>query len=245
MRFARSLLLATALFFVPPAASALADDWKPDDTVTNSFTVEGDVVTQTARVVVSVEAAMAGVDASKARGAMQSAVQGLADGKWRLTTFNRSTDSTGLERWYAQYEARLPEASLGGLADRAKAASKAGMQLSIATMDFTPTLAETEAVRGALRQQVYAQAVAELGRLNAALPGRNFRIAGIMFSENGAPPMMAPMMLKAARADMATMEASPPAEVSQRISVTASATYAALAPTEIETPKTKTVPATQ
>ncbi len=86
---------------------------------------------------------------------MTKAVNNLAKADWRLTSFNRSEDQTGLERWSATFEARLPETDLNGLAETAKKISKAGMQLTIADIDFSPTLEEMETARAGLRTQVY------------------------------------------------------------------------------------------
>ncbi len=234
----RILLLAFAIALLPQFS--IADDFKPDDLVATPLVAEGFVTTQTARVVVAVQAALTGEAAAKARLLMQQAVQALANPaaneEWRLASFQRSQDEAGLERWVARYEVRLPEAELGGINDRAKASSKAGMQLAVEQIDFSPTLAETEAVRAKLRQEIYAQADAELKRLNAALPGRQFRIASISF-DGASPPMPMQKMMRAEMmmASSVAMDAgAAPAEVAQRLALSAQVAFAALAPTETE-----------
>ncbi|MBI1274157.1 MAG: hypothetical protein GC131_08780 [Alphaproteobacteria bacterium] len=222
--------LFVTLLAISPAA--LAEDYKPDDTVTFDLVAEDWVTTQTARVSVTVDAAVSGEAAGTMRDAMVKAVSGLAKGEWKLTGFSRGQDSTGLERWNATYEARLPEAALGGLHDIAKKQSKAGMQIKVMDIDFSPTLAEMEAARAGLRAQLVKQAGEQLATINATLPGRNYRIGEIGFG--GASPPMRPMMMKTMRAEMATFAAdtggAEPMERAQKVTMSARVVYAALAP---------------
>lgn len=197
MRLHLILLTALLLLICPPA---YADDEKPDDSVIFTLATEDWVTTQTARVTVGVEAAVTAATTGTARAEMQKAVNELAKGDWRLTSFNRSQDQTGLERWSAQFEARLPEAQLGGLDDSAKKASKPGMQVTVYSIDFSPTLQERQAVQNQLRTQLYQQANQQLTALNNALPGRNYRIAMVDFSGYEVMPqvaMMKPQMMRA------------------------------------------------
>lgn len=94
-----------------------------------------------------------------------------------------------MERWSATFEARIAENMLGGLNEKAKQLSKAGMQLMVNDMDFSPTLDETQAVYGQLRTQIYKNANEQLTALNAAIPGRSYRIASINFTggSDGSP----------------------------------------------------------
>lgn len=192
-------LFTTALMLA--AAPAWAEEYKPDDMVTFNLAAEGWVTTTTARVTVNVDAAMTGAAAGNMRGEMQKAVNGLAKAEWRLISFSRSQDSSGLERWNASFEARVPESDLAGIHDTAKKASKAGMQLTVNDIAFDPTLAETETVKAKLRTDLYKQANEQLAALNAAIPGRQYRISALTFGAPGSfvPPMAPrPMMMKAA-----------------------------------------------
>jgi predicted secreted protein len=184
-------VLLAALLFAPIAHAEEAP--KPDDHVVLDISAEDWVTTKTARVAVSVEAAVNAATSGTMRADMIKAVNSLAAADWRLTSFNRSQDQTGMERWSANFEARLPETALGGISDSAKKLSKAGMQLSVGDIDFSPTLDEVEAVRSTLRTQLYKKAADQLTALNSALPGRAYRIAGIDFSGGdnmGAVPRM-------------------------------------------------------
>jgi len=191
----RSLLFVLALIGLF-AFEARAEGFKPDDRVEFDVSAEDWVTTKSAHVTASVEAAVSANAAATMRAEMMKAIGELAKGDWRLTSFNRNQDQTGLEHWSAIFEARLPESDLGPLNDNAKKLSKPGMQLSVIGIDFTPTLEEMETARGALRQQIYKIANDQLNSLNATLPGRGYRIALINFttSEDEATPM--PRLLK-------------------------------------------------
>ncbi len=241
----RALLLILTLLL--PSLAIAGEEPKPDDVIAVNLSTEGWVQAKAARVMVSVNAAVVGEKASTTRDSMLKAVSDLASKtEWRLTSFNRGQDPTGLEQWSAIFEARLPESDLGGIHQKAKAASKAGMQLAILNIDFSPTLAEVETVRADIRKTLLAMVSKELETVNAANPGRNFRVSQINFG--GAQPMMPPqMMLMKQRMVQGMMaDASAPMmegvtsssgsmETSQKIEMSANVTFAALAPASANT----------
>lgn len=175
-------LLAAALLPLLLCSPVHAEEMRPEDKVSYDLAVEDWVSTKTARVVVAVYAAVNASSAATARDDMTKAVAAVAKGDWRLTGFNRGQDATGMERWSASFEARLPESALSGLGETAKKASKPGMQLSVAAIDFSPTLEEKEAVKSSLRAKIFKLANEQLPQLNATLPGKSFRISDISFS---------------------------------------------------------------
>jgi hypothetical protein len=177
----KKYLLAASLLLSPLPAFA---DQPVQDTVTFQLKAEDWVQATTARVTVALDASLPGTDAAKVRQQMQQAVAALGEADWRFASFDHGTDQSGLETWHAELEARVKESALGGLADKAKAASKPGMQLKVTNTEFTPTLAETEAVKAKLRSQIYAAANDELKRLQTAEPDRKFRLGGVDFEEN-------------------------------------------------------------
>ena len=225
-------LLFAVLLLAHPAHAG--ESYAPDDLVYLDLATEGFVTTQTARVTVTVDSAATDAQSGDLRETMQKAVAGLVKGDWRLTGINRVSDETGLTRWQATYEARLAEGALSGLSERAQKLSKPGMQLRIADIDFTPTLAETEARRAELRADLYKRANEELARLNASLPGRGYRIAGISFGDasGGPQPVSPPMMMRSVRAAPMAEAAMPGAggnagEVAAHIDLTARVSFAA------------------
>lgn len=236
----RAVLLLLALLL--PTMAFAGEEPKPDDVIAVNLSTEGWVQAKSARVTVSVNAAVVGDKASGTRDAMIKTVSDLASKtEWRLTSFNRGQDQTGIEQWSAIFEARLPETDLGGIHQKAKAASKAGMQVAVQSIDFTPTLAEYEAVRTELRKNLMLQASKELETINGTYADRKFRISQISFG--GAGPIMQPqvMMMKRGMVQSMMAEASAPQmdgvvngsggiETSQKIDMSASVTFAALAP---------------
>lgn len=178
-----TFLLGFFLFCAP----ASAEDFRPDDRVIFTLEAENWVTTQTARVLLNVEAAVTEKTSGTMRAAMAKAVGDVTKADWRLVDFTREQDPTGMERWSARFEARLPEKELNGLAAKAKKNSEAGMQITVALIDFSPTLAEKQETISQTRAEIYKQAEKQLALLNATLSGRAFRIAEINFTGAAAP----------------------------------------------------------
>jgi hypothetical protein len=241
----RSLIVATALALAAPLAGAQTPPsiiaYPPqNDTVAETLALEDWVETHTARTELAIDASLPGSDAGKARGDMLNAVKGLAQGAdWRFTDFERNQDASGLEHWHAVVEARLPESQLGGLSDRAKQASRPGLQITVQDVDFTPTLAEVQAARFKLRGDMYKKINEALAQLNQAEPDRKYRIASIDFGGLPGNEGLEEVILTARR--KTAMAAAPMAgrpagggnesvSLSEKIKVIANVTFAALAP---------------
>jgi hypothetical protein len=216
------------------AAPAMAQQFAPNpiqDQVVLNLAVEDWVPTQTARVVLNADAAIQGADAGKTRDELLAAAKKTAPGDWRIVRFDRSTDPAGLERWSAALETRLAESALGGLADRAKQSSRPGLQISVAQIDFTPTLAESEAARAKLREALYKRASEELQRLNAVANDRKFRLARIDFGTVQMQPHPMQARNMAAAAPGADFKAAGgEMELSQKATMHANVTFSANAP---------------
>jgi hypothetical protein len=217
------------------AAPALAQQFAPNpiqDQVVFNLAVEDWVPTQTARVVLNADAAIQGADAGKTRDELLGAAKKTGAGDWRIVRFDRSTDQAGLERWSASLETRLAESALGGLADRAKQNSRPGLQLTVAQIDFTPTLAESEAARAKLREALYKRASEELQRLNAVATDRKFRLARIDFGtvQTQPRPLAARNMTVAAEPGAEFKAAGAEMELSQKATMQANVTFSANAP---------------
>ncbi len=231
----RSLAIAVVLSLATPLAFAqTAVTPRPDDTVNLSLKLEDWVQTQTVRTVLGVDAAFSGADAGKVRGEILNAVKKLADGAdWRFTRFDHNEDASGLERWNATLEARLPEAQLSGLSDRAKQASKPGLQVTLQEADFSPTLAEVEAAKAKLRGDMYKKVNEALAQLNQSEPDRKFRVMHINF-DSSLPLYVGALADARAPAAMENKMASPdePVERSQKLQLSATVTFASAAPHE-------------
>lgn len=201
MKIIYACLLLNCLFAPLPAA-AQAPSWpKPDDTITVQLSAEDYVTATTGKVVLSVNAALKDADAASTRKEILAGAQKIAKTNWRITSFNKSTDQAGLERWSAALEARLPEAQLTGMTNAAKSASRPGLQFTLNSTELSPTLEELEAGRAKLRETLLAKANEELARVNKNAGGRTYRIGAIEYGALGAAPMImknAPMMARMA-----------------------------------------------
>lgn len=176
-------LLAPALLAALPATAQMMAPPLVMDTVMLRLSAEGWVETASARVRITVAAALQGSEADDVRAEILAVLATLSpDADWRFLRFSQSRDSAGLDQWAAEMEARLPQEALGTLADKTDAASRPGLRLTVAEVDFTPTTTEVEQVRATLRAEIYARAGEELQRLEAAFPDRDFRVATIDFT---------------------------------------------------------------
>jgi hypothetical protein len=194
-------VLGMLLNAVTAIGQAQAQVEPPRDEIVLQLSAEEWVETKTARVVAAADVAIAGEDRSSVRDRMMAALKKLSpDADWRLSQFTRSQDSAGLERWRVTAESRLPEKSLGGLDERAKSLSQPGLQLRIATTQFTPTLEEREATLATLRARLYAQAKQEADQAAKTWPERAYRVARVDFMQVSMPRPMdeAPRMAMAA-----------------------------------------------
>ena len=148
-----------------------------------------------ARVIAVVDASLPAGQVGEARAGLRRALQELApEAEWHITGFNRAQDPSGLEQWRVEAETRLPEAALGNLNETARDLSRPGRKVRIAGIDFTPTMAEMEAALSALRQELYAAAEAELGRVRAQWPDRDYRIHRIDVAPEGMIPQPPPQL---------------------------------------------------
>lgn len=221
------VLLAAALLVAP--ATSRAKEPLPPDSVTVSLSTEGWVEAAEARVRVAIDAALAGGEVGTLRSKLKQTLSKLVpDADWHVTDFDRAQDKAGLERWHLEAEARVKESGLDGIYDRAKELSRPGEQVTVASVDFTPTVAEREKVMGDLRAQIYAMTKEEIARLAAVYPERKFRLREVQFGFQG--PMPRPMM-KTMQAPGMAMEAAAPAPssigVSEYVQLTATVVLAA------------------
>ncbi len=229
------ILPIAALLLTMPAA-AQTPLMPHDDTITVQLSAEDYVTATTGKVTLNVNAALKDSDAADTRKEILSGAQKIARTQWRIVNFNHSTDQTGLERWNATLEARLPESQLSGLNGVAKSASHPGLQFSVIGTDLSPTLDEMEAGRAKLRETLLAKATEELAHINKDA-SRTYRIGDIEYGSSGVIPPM-PMMQNFVRAKAMPMmaavngsvETSAPEggslSVDQKIEMTATVTFA-------------------
>lgn len=172
-----------------------------DDEVTLEFEVEDWVETKTATVRIAADLAVESGRFGAARQDLVGTLQGLGTGaEWRIVDFGKMGDDAGFERWRLVAEARVPEASLADLAGKTKEATKPGRALTVASIDYSPTMAEREAVVDRLRARIYGRVAREIVALNSAFGNRTFRIRMIDFTPNYRPQ---PQMMGMVRSESA------------------------------------------
>ncbi len=204
----KAFILATlTCLMLTPALSVSAgeDQGMVQDQITLNVIKEGWVTTKSARVYVHFDITQQQETAAQLKNQIMESLKKLApEPDWHITSSRESKDRTGLNRWNVSAEARVAEKSISGLADRAEQAGRPGFKIRISQVDFSPSLAETQKLMGDLRSEIYAEARAEADRLNAALPGRKYRVWMVDFTGNGqvARTVAVPMVAKAQRMEM-------------------------------------------
>ncbi len=169
------------------------------------------VISETARVVATVEASADPAKSKVLRGEVLALLRQLVaeqeNSKWQITSANLWRDPSGLERWQLHAEIRTLQSQLPGLQERAEKLSKPGLSLSVA-IDWTPALQEVEAAKAKARAVLYRRAVEEAKRLNQALGERRYRVGDMEFRAPGTPR---PVLAQAKEA-LASEEALPRAD---------------------------------
>ncbi len=145
------------------------------------------VTTQTALLGVNINVTLTSADLVKARADIMERLNKIAKGEWHLIEFERSQDSSGLEKLYVQAQARVSQEVLTDIYKNAKDVSLPGAKYEISSVDFKPSFDETQAVLGQIRQRLYQQVNDELARINKAYPGQIFSVSNLVFVEGNNP----------------------------------------------------------
>ncbi|MBV6631727.1 MAG: hypothetical protein KI792_01695 [Alphaproteobacteria bacterium] len=191
MGTARHLILALALLAITPWQAMAADpsSVKTGDTIALALKfeewAEPKSALVTARIGVVTQQNQAGLIQARMKAVSEAASNHAA---WRLARLQPAAGARGAALWQGIMETRMTPDELGrmeiALRDYRNGAGEASF--AIERIDFSPTLAEKQAVRAALRAQAYHQAARELQQLNSAFPDKRYRIASISFSDDEA-----------------------------------------------------------
>lgn len=207
-----------------------------DDEVVLELTVEDWVETRTATVRIAADLAVESGRFGAARQDLVETLQGFGTGaEWRIVDFGKLGDDAGFERWRLVAEARVPEAALSELAGKARQATRPGRALGVESIDYTPTLAEREAVLDRLRAQLYARVAKEIEALHKAFPDRRFRVRSLLMGTLHRP---VPQMMTMARGEAMSAGAAKMADAggglagADKAELTARVTLAATVPAE-------------
>lgn len=149
------------------------------------------VSTQSALLNVSIDATLSNADLVKARAEIMTNLNKISAGDWHLLSFDRSQDSSGLEKVNVQAQARVKQDVLTDVYQNAKAVSMPGAQYTINGIDFKPSLDEVQNVQATVRKQLYQQVNDELDRINKVYPKQSYSVSSIVFvdGDNPQPPV--------------------------------------------------------
>ena len=209
MKQVAGLLVLMAL--TPLAKAAAGDIVIPQmvlDKVLFQVSAKQWVTTKTALLNVNINVTLNSADLVKARADIMTSLNKIAKGDWHLIEFDRSQDSSGLEKLYVQAQARVDQAALTDIYQNAKSVSIPGAKYDISGVDFKPSLEETQVVRAKVREQLYQQVNDELSRMNKAYPNQNYSVSNLVFVE-GDNPTPQPRAYEAKQLNTMVMAAAP------------------------------------
>ncbi|STX29252.1 Predicted periplasmic/secreted protein [Legionella beliardensis] len=177
-----------ALFLLPPLtfANNICPPSSPDiplDKVFFQVSAKQWVSTQTALLTVDINATLNTADLVKARNDIMTNLNKIASGEWHLTQFDRSQDSSGLEKLFVEGQARIPQASLTDIYKNAKTISQPGSTYTINNIEFKPSLEEIQQVKSQIRQRLYQQVNEEISRLNSVYPNQSYSLSNLYINE--------------------------------------------------------------
>ncbi|MFT3742613.1 MAG: hypothetical protein QM752_08200 [Gammaproteobacteria bacterium] len=197
MKVLNKVLMSFALLSMTSlSALAMVPDIPPQipplSQISYQVTVEKWAATKTAKVTVSLDAALNKMDLAHINDQVQENLKKIAPtADWHITQFVRSQDKSGLEMLHVEAEARLPGDALAAIRDKAKSASKDGQTYSVSNVEFSPGQAEIEQAYTAARAEIYAQVKQEIAALNKVYPEQHYFVYAVNFSGNTPAPMMA------------------------------------------------------
>ncbi|MFC3907819.1 hypothetical protein ACFORL_01820 [Legionella dresdenensis] len=168
-------MLAFSLLGVA-AVSAEAGNRPVLDKVVFQVSAKQWVTTQTALLTVNVNAALTDSDLVKTRAAIMGKLAKIAAGEWHITQFERSQDSSGLEKLFVEAQLRVPQANLTNVYQSAKDVSKPGATYTIASIEFKPGLEDVEQIKNQLREKLYRQVNDEIARLNKVYTTQQYSV---------------------------------------------------------------------
>lgn len=180
------------------------------------------VTTKTALLGVNINVTLNNADLVKARSDIMERLNKIAKGDWHLVQFDRSQDSSGLEKLFVQAQARVGQEVLTDIYQNAKTVSLPGAQYEISSVDFKPSFEETQIALTQIRQRLYQQVNNELARINKAYPTQNYSVSNLVFVDGNNPPQPRPYQAKEMNTMLAVAAPAAPAlTVSNELILTA------------------------
>lgn len=184
------------------------------------------VSTQTALLTVTVNATLSNADLVKVRAEIMANLNKIAAGEWQITQFDRSQDTSGLEKLTVSAQTRVQQTGLQDIYQSAQKVSKPGSTYLVNTVEFKPSMEEIQQVKAQLREMLYQQINGELGRLNKAYPEQKYSVHEIAFYEGDQPTSPMAKMNQSRELKTMVLAASLPISVSNELILTAVAELA-------------------
>lgn len=156
------------------------------DTITLQLRDEVTVTNDTVRMTVPIVALIDGDTAEETiRSDIRAALAKFIPGaEWQFNSIYRSPDGTGHERMQLNAVARVSERENNRLEQRAKEASRTGLQINPPNVDSTIPASKLEEAEAKLRISLVKKAVQEQAALTEAA-GRKYRLHSLNFLNTG------------------------------------------------------------
>ncbi len=182
------LKISSLICLLPLVSTAvLAQDFikQPLDKVSMTMSSERWVKTNTAKVQVTINATLTNVSLAQMRKQILDNLSKIAKSEWHITQFNRSQDTSGLEKLFVNAEARVNQSLLSNVNVQAIKSSKPGMKYKINDIDFSPSDFDVQKVKKLVRQDLYKKITSEITQLNTSYKQQNYSLYQVMFVSPG------------------------------------------------------------
>lgn len=215
MKIIRSFLVSNTLLWAIPLC---AHSIPIMNTISMDFQADAWVATHKPQVMLQVDGTLERVAADNLYKTISSRLRKIADAQWHIVDLRQKKDPSGLERMTIQAQARLEQKQLAQLREKVNALSEPGMNYSLVSIRYVPSMEDVEKTRGEVRGAIYQQVNAELERLNKQYPASPYHVSRIYFSRPDHPrPLMGTRYKMALVQKDEADPASQPTEVSQRL----------------------------
>lgn len=174
-------ILALLSFSVCTFAQTNNDKKMTLDTIRFEMSSKQWVTTEKAMLSVTINATLNNADLVKARADILTRLNKIAKGDWHITAFDRTQDSSGLEKLYVQAQVRVLQSDLTNIYQQAKSVSLPGAQYEISGIEFKPDLDEIQAVKATIREQLYQKINDEMTRINKLYPKQKYSVKNVKF----------------------------------------------------------------
>ncbi len=185
----RVLAKILSLMVVAPLALAEGIPQPILDKIVFQVSAKQWVSTQSALLNVNINATLTNADLVKARADIMDRLAKIAKGEWHLLSFERSQDSSGLEKLYVQAQARVNQDALTEVYQNAKSVSIPAAKKEKSKNQFKPHHQQTNTQNTTEREQLYQQVNDEIVRMNKAYPTQNYTVNQLVFVSGDNPPV--------------------------------------------------------